>query len=489
MMRHTTCLLSPARVLHRVLLLELGNATSRSNAIISSRPHLRHAQALGQAVCPAPCCHARAFSRTAHLSQETDENIPYRWVIVPDAEGRLSQPRRLEHVLATLSEHESLVMVAPPPPTQVASGPNPPMVRAPPAAICRIIDLKAQMEKAKQTAKEAELLGKITKQLEISWVIAANDLSHKMKRLKEFLEKGLRVEVMLARKKGSTPATTEQCEEVIQHIRGVFDSVPGATEFKKMDGKMGMAVKLSLVGPEKTKKGKKAGRETTPAEKRRNTTVKGSPRAAPEEAKTSASRNVIAETSRANPSERSTLAVNRVAAQKSTPAADSNTFTRDFKDASPEIRTPVGPGEVKTLAFNNIVPEKSTPPPSFDAFAHAFKNALFPERSTQAATSEGRIPASKDFIAKPTQAEPSEARPLATPAVPSNAFTSDLKNTFAEIRNAATPRQDTEKSTQAKPTEANGSSAKKVPDAPKPADNSWDRFRFRFPSRSGPTFR
>ncbi|KAH8156384.1 hypothetical protein CIB48_g11863 [Xylaria polymorpha] len=259
--------LTPARALHRVLLLELANTASKSNGTPSTKnlpsssafrshassPTSKPARAQGAITSLSQCCRARTFSTTSPASASRmmknlrDHQIPHTWVHVASGSGSLSEPQRTATVIANLPQGHSLVMVAPPPPPPEA-GAEAPTRTQPSLAVCRIIDAAAEAEAAKAAAKETREAKKGTKTLELNWAIAANDLTHKMRRLDEFLGKGMRVELLLARKKGTRKATAEEGQELVRRVREAVANVPGATEFKKMDGVVGGVLKMFFEG-------------------------------------------------------------------------------------------------------------------------------------------------------------------------------------------------------------------------------------------------
>ncbi|KAI0540152.1 hypothetical protein GGR58DRAFT_461768 [Xylaria digitata] len=273
-MKHTTCLFTPARALHRLLLLELAKSTGKTavtsltnlpfSSALRDLPTPKHAGTSGTTLAP---CHRtyRAFSTTPSLTagprvmlkkQLRDKAIPFQWVRIADASGTLSEPRRTDSVLAGLAQGYSLVMVAPPPPPPPPT-PGAPVVIQPSAAICRVIDAAAEKLAAEAAAKELKQMAQQTKTLELNWAIAPHDLAHKMKRLEEFLDKGLRVEVMLARKRGSRKATAEEGRELVERIQQAADQVHGVTEYKRMDGFVGGVMRMFFEGPKDRKKVKK----------------------------------------------------------------------------------------------------------------------------------------------------------------------------------------------------------------------------------------
>ncbi|KAI1458437.1 hypothetical protein F4805DRAFT_424526 [Annulohypoxylon moriforme] len=267
-MAHPRCLAhsSPARALHRVLTSNLPTATpslGRQTAsyllpprlFSSSRlPSPRH-QTLPSPTLPQtrPLTTTPALQRIINFKRRlTNDKILYRFVRIASDEG-LSEPKLTNRVLATLNpKTHTLVMVAPPPEPSPDSDSD-----SPPAAICRIID------NAAAAAAEAELSIAIrrravdTKELELSWSISPHDLSHKLKRMREFLSKGLMVEFILAKKRGGRAATMEEAEAVVATIRDAAAQVEGAKETRKMDGVVGGSAKLFFTGPSEKKRRKK----------------------------------------------------------------------------------------------------------------------------------------------------------------------------------------------------------------------------------------
>jgi len=96
------------------------------------------------------------------------------------------------------------------------------------------------------------------KQLELSWAIDTNDLGHRLKKMKGFLEEGRKVEVVVAKKKGGRMASPKECEGVIARVKQAVAEVEGANETKAMEGKVGGTATLFFEGraKEKQKKGK-----------------------------------------------------------------------------------------------------------------------------------------------------------------------------------------------------------------------------------------
>ncbi|KAI0852355.1 hypothetical protein F5Y00DRAFT_193746 [Daldinia vernicosa] len=259
---------SPARALHGVLvsdLLSRNRITSLAPRITSPYllpPRLFSSSRLlpkpNAATLPSPSLppprQTRTLSTTPILhridqseKRPTNNKIPYDYVRVvgPPPDNALSPARHIDSVLATINPRtHTLVMVAPPPPSADPSTPEAE------AAICRIIDNEAAKAAARRKAAN-------TKELEFSWGISAHDLGHKLRRLRQFLDLGLNVEVILAKKRGAKPVSTETAQAVLEAVRGVLGLVDGAKETRKMDGRVGGVVRLYFEGPSEKRRKKK----------------------------------------------------------------------------------------------------------------------------------------------------------------------------------------------------------------------------------------
>ncbi|KAI0884400.1 uncharacterized protein GGS22DRAFT_165540 [Annulohypoxylon maeteangense] len=277
-MAHPRCLLqsSPARALHRVLVSDLSTTTSspsrQTTATYLLPPRLLSSYTLlsprRQTHPPPNPSQTRPLSTTPALQRIlsfgqrlTNSNIPYRWVRIAE-DGVLSEPKLLNRVLATLDpKTHTLVMVAPPPEREPSDSEsadfeeeNPITI---PAAVCRIVDNAAAAAAAAEIEAAARRRALDTKELELSWSITPHDLSHKLKKMRGFLSKGLSVEVILAKKRGGRAATKEEAMAVLDTIRENVEQVDGAKETRKMDGSLGGVAKLFFAGPSEKKRKRK----------------------------------------------------------------------------------------------------------------------------------------------------------------------------------------------------------------------------------------
>jgi translation initiation factor IF-3 len=124
--------------------------------------------------------------------------------------------------------------------------------------ICKIIDKKQSYEQSKAKAKNSKNSknpGLTNKAIELSWVIEKGDLSHRLKKMKDFLEKGFKVEISVAQKRRGKVATPEQAREVLQSVLDTIEGTEGARQSKPKTGKIGSEMTIFAEGSAKAAKG------------------------------------------------------------------------------------------------------------------------------------------------------------------------------------------------------------------------------------------
>ncbi|KXH40345.1 translation initiation factor IF-3 [Colletotrichum salicis] len=258
-MRITRCLYNSRTALHRVFVSPfekvesisrrsaLLNPVSRALPTILSPPlqgFARHAALIPRfkkkRPSPSDTVSDAAAAKPGQLPQ--DRAISDREVMVVDGNNKLTGPHNTRTFLRSLDpETQSLRMVSRPPPR--------PATGQPPFAICRVVDKVAEKEKERALQKtkkdNARRLARV-KELEFNWAIAPHDMGHKMKQMKTFLEKGYKVEVLFAKKKGSRIATTEEAGALVQQVRDAVAEVAGAREYKDAEGQLRKVMRLHL---------------------------------------------------------------------------------------------------------------------------------------------------------------------------------------------------------------------------------------------------
>lgn len=176
-----------------------------------------------------------------------DHEITDPQILVLDG-GSIEGPLSTRFVMTKLTSGESLRMVQPYTP------PNPKEGKPASYALCKIVNIqdeykaeKERKEKKKQTAKPK------TKEVELSWGISEHDLITKTRQMGGFLEKGLKVEVVLGKKKGGRNVSEKDAQELLKRIRQEVEA-RNAMESKPVQGEVGGVMRLALESKEKKKK-------------------------------------------------------------------------------------------------------------------------------------------------------------------------------------------------------------------------------------------
>jgi translation initiation factor IF-3 len=180
-------------------------------------------------------------------SLPADHEIDSQFVHVVSPDGSLSPALTPRSILDTLDQtNETLQIVSFPP-----QNPAPGQPRYP---IAKILSRKAVRESMLAAAKADKARRRTggsgaptTKTLEINWGIDNHDLSHRLERMRGFLEKGWRVDVELAPRKRKRRATTEECREILRKIQQVVVEAD-AREMAPMEGTAGAVAKLTFEG-------------------------------------------------------------------------------------------------------------------------------------------------------------------------------------------------------------------------------------------------
>lgn len=254
-MQSSKCLFSTATALHRVFIAPIEPSSRRCTSSIFSvqsaiRPTLKPATSLLLSQHRSVATAAPADKRESRLPR--DAEITARSVILVNRDNSLSPPTNTSRVLASLDPSaQSLIQI------------NPAVPGEPP--LCKIVDKKKLYDQSKK-AKNAKKSAVVSKSIELNWAIEEGDLGHRLKRLREFLEKGFKVEVAIAVKRKGRKATIEEAEALIGKVRGEVKDIQGAREGKKMEGVVGKDVTLHFEGTapaavkeEKVKKVKENG--------------------------------------------------------------------------------------------------------------------------------------------------------------------------------------------------------------------------------------
>lgn len=147
-----------------------------------------------------------------------DEDIPHTTVVLVDPTSKgLLPPSTVRSLLASLDRTRYCIQLA-------DASHDPP--------ICRLIDKKELYDKArekKSTAQEkaktpASAASSPPREVHFTWGVSAHDLEHKLKKGKEFLEKGGRILVCLADKPGTKVKVNNEVRgKVINEVQSALE--------------------------------------------------------------------------------------------------------------------------------------------------------------------------------------------------------------------------------------------------------------------------
>ncbi|EGR49442.1 uncharacterized protein TRIREDRAFT_106640 [Trichoderma reesei QM6a] len=172
-----------------------------------------------------------------------DHEITDPQIMVID-NGSAEGPLSTRYVLTKLEPGESLRMVSPYVPADEEEGT--------PArfAVCKIVNKKDEYERQK-ALKERKKVGAAakpkTKEMELTWAIGGHDLATKMRQMGGFLEKGMKVELLVGKKKGGRAVDADEAKDVLKKVKEEIERV-GAREVKKAEGQVGGTMRLYLEG-------------------------------------------------------------------------------------------------------------------------------------------------------------------------------------------------------------------------------------------------
>ncbi|KAH7419411.1 hypothetical protein BKA64DRAFT_737599 [Cadophora sp. MPI-SDFR-AT-0126] len=252
-MRSSRCVFSSATALHRVFIapIELQSKLQvqiqvRQLSSTATFTTLR-SQLQSQPQCSLSSTQKRHVS--LHVAEKSrlprDDEIKSFSVTLVSPEGKLLEPRSTSSILSSIDRKtESLVMIVPGSPG------------VPP--ICKILNKQAMRAAEKAKLKAARGTGVTQKTMELNWAIEKGDLGHRMGKLRGWLEKGWRVEVVIAGKKKGRKASEGEAGELMGTIRGVLGEA-GGREMKPVEGKVLGTLTMFLEGKQQQGKKSKKG--------------------------------------------------------------------------------------------------------------------------------------------------------------------------------------------------------------------------------------
>ncbi|KAJ5682340.1 hypothetical protein N7462_005505 [Penicillium macrosclerotiorum] len=225
-MNHTWGLVSTAQALRQTFItpLRTPKASSLRLFALANGSQARFIQQTRRLAFPD--------KRTPPNTQIKDEAIGTRLVQIVDEEQGLRPPQRLAEVLASFDRSKFFLLQV-----SGATADRPP--------VCKILNKMEARQHEKAKAKSAKAGKTQLKQIELNWAIDAHDLSHRLKQLTNFLEKGRKVEVVMKRKRSKRPPTVDEIKQVIQSVLDTTREA-GGTQVKTMEGEPGKQVIITV---------------------------------------------------------------------------------------------------------------------------------------------------------------------------------------------------------------------------------------------------
>lgn len=140
-----------------------------------------------------------------------DRQVDTPFVKIKLSDGSLSEPKPLRSLLAEIDRAQDTVVQLSKPGTQTEAV----------VEICKLSQLREQFREKQETIKKAESIQreKKPKQIELNWAIGEHDLELKLKQLEQFLNKGKRVELIMAPKRHARKATLQEAQTLLKKIR------------------------------------------------------------------------------------------------------------------------------------------------------------------------------------------------------------------------------------------------------------------------------
>ncbi|KAK4229810.1 hypothetical protein QBC38DRAFT_471103 [Podospora fimiseda] len=259
-MRPSSCLFNSAAALQRIVVgtSSVSEATAQLQRVALRAKSAELNGALRRQISSTPTRHDQYFARSIFAPprspgagkikfgegyQPKNDEIRYPKICLKLSRaegGGISEPQPTRRVLNSYN-HETHNLV-------LRVEPNPEEERFYP--ICEIVDKKAEykaMMDKKKKQKQAKA-DKVTKELEINWASAPNDLNTKLKQLKKFLNKGIKVELKMAsqQKKSKKKASLEEMKAVMATVEAAIADITGTREYKEREGILGKSSTVTI---------------------------------------------------------------------------------------------------------------------------------------------------------------------------------------------------------------------------------------------------
>ncbi|OAA35138.1 Translation initiation factor 3 [Beauveria brongniartii RCEF 3172] len=115
-------------------------------------------------------------------------------------------------------------------------------------ALCEIVNKKEafQKEQERKQLKKENAKPK-TKEMELTWAISEHDLQTKLRQLTGFLNKGMKVQLVLGTKRGGRKVDEETAKALMNKIRDEVQAL-GAREVTPANGDLGRTMRMNFEG-------------------------------------------------------------------------------------------------------------------------------------------------------------------------------------------------------------------------------------------------
>jgi translation initiation factor IF-3 len=119
---------------------------------------------------------------------------------------------------------------------------------------------RERFHKRKEKKKESKPQN-VMKEIELSWAISNHDLEHRLKKVREFLEKGFRLDITIGTKKGMKKMPRAEMIVLLDRIEEAC--LQWGRERAEPEGELGRRYVMKFEGKraQKTEEGQEAGRE------------------------------------------------------------------------------------------------------------------------------------------------------------------------------------------------------------------------------------
>lgn len=169
-------------------------------------------------------------------SRPINDEIEADVIQLVDENGELESPTRKSNILLAMRRNEQVLV-------QLDPGDS---TRMPVCKIVTLYDFREEERAKERAVRMAKHLAKTsTKQIELNWSIDPHDLSHRLKKLSGFINKGRTVEIVLTRKRNKRMATADEIKRLMDSLRAAIEEA-NAHQTKPMDGEVGKTLTITV---------------------------------------------------------------------------------------------------------------------------------------------------------------------------------------------------------------------------------------------------